>query len=292
MNKIMRALAAVAALGIASAAQAFPTAPYPNYTGIFYENAEVWVPGEGNQSAGGATPTIMQGDQFWGVLNAQNIRNSPSISGQLGPNIWLQGGSIAPPVEFTGYFAVEVTQVIAAGTIGNPTDIIVYGNTTDPNGILAAGSFLNLYEGNVLNYDITTQGSALATSTDGTLTAELALAYYYSLTPAAIPAVGGSAVGEGYTGADFLTGYTSADFLDDPNEVFANILVQLFSNNEILRNSDATGAATPLVLGDDEAMHFLSNDPAVMRIPEPGTLALLGGSLLGFAALRRRIRKS
>jgi hypothetical protein len=146
-----------------------------SYNGLFFNNAEVLIDKDGSGD-------ISVGDIFWGVFQVQQIKAPSDIFGQTGPSIWFPGGGIYSPVEITGYFATEVKAVYPPGNPAPPNHPISTGSATvatiilgpvsaDPNNILdtSTGEVVRLFEDTILDFNDATQGSALATSTNGTL---------------------------------------------------------------------------------------------------------------------------
>jgi len=306
---ILSAVAAASLWAVAHQASAFVLAPSGNYEGVFFRNSEVWLDNDGDD-------TVSVGDQFWGVMNLNELTDAGADpSGQTGPQIWPLGGA-APPPEITGYFATEVTAVYAPGSAAPPNhptsagsatiSTIILSATTDPNGILAAGDVMNVYEDGAINYNDANQGSARTTATDGALLGSFAMpnpadpgadSYWYTLAPNVPP--GSGSVGESFGG--LLEGSDAFPWLfgpvNDPNEDYSSnaqlaggVSVDFWFNSELFVL--AGGAATGFAIGDALSMHFGSNDPGVFMpvsvIPEPSTLILLGMGLVGMAAYGRK----
>lgn len=259
-----------------------PLPSFPDeFNGLFFRNTEVFIDKDGSG-------TVSTGDIFWGVLTCNEIVAPTKEQGQTGPKIWPLIG--VPPAEITGYFATEVVEIYPVGHLSNPfpVDVLVMGPAEDPNSILVHGEVLRVYEDTNLNFDDSTQRSALLTGADGALLWSFGLApgagsiggYWYALAPQVIPDAGN--VGEAYAGLNVIIAPPGDIFglVNDPNEDFstAPILggldVQFWFNSELFRlpvNAD-------LEIGPDKPMHFGSNDPAVYR-PES---AICTGSIGDF----------
>lgn len=282
---------------MATSVYAFPDITN-SFNGVFFNNSEVLIDKDNSEN-------ISVGDIFWGVLQVQQIKAPADMYGQTGPTIWSMGGGISPPAEITGYFATEVKAVYPPGSPAPPNNPISAGSgtiatiilgpvTVDPNGTLdtASGEVIRIFEDSSVNFDDSTQGSALATATNGTLLWSLGFGpssngaspggYWYTLAPTVPP--GSGSVGESFAGLNIITAPPNDAFalVNDPNEnyssnagVFGGLSVQLWFNSEILRLPSNPN----LTIGPNEPMHFGSNDPAVY-IPEEkelGACRLTGG---------------
>jgi len=265
-----------------------------SYNGLFFDNAEVLLDNDG-------TGSISIGDTFWGTAQIQTIKDANGdISGNTGSLIWAVGGGLGAPAEITAYFATDVVDIglpgaplTVLGNINHPTvaaggtnAYIVLGPAAiDPNSILVGGEVFRIYQDTNVDYNDGSQATALATATDGALHSTLGMSggYWYSIAPAVPPGIAGTPLGISYAGLNYISVPFFTGVINDPNESFWNLNVDMFFNSEIgdLANFGGPNAAT--------LMHYLSNDPAVqLPIPEHATFLLIGAGLLGVAALRRK----
>ncbi|NTV70713.1 MAG: PEP-CTERM sorting domain-containing protein [Azonexaceae bacterium] len=284
MKKITVLAATLVSAAISQSAYALP-ALVGGENEIFFKAVENWVDKDQNG-------VISQGDYFYGIINAQNIDAN-------GGTNWY--GSATD--QLSGYFLQEVASVTAT-TTANIYNIQLGAFTggSDPFGVLtaadiASGAQLKLFTDSTTPF-VTNTGvvNDITKATDGTLWGTLgntsASNYWYSLgiiNPNIVFAAGlANTVGNTLAGLDFITNNTGKVFVDvnDPSENLFDTQVALYANAEIVDKYGPT--SNPDAIGPS-AWRFQVNDPAVVNaIPEPGSLALLGLSLLGFIGVQRR----
>jgi hypothetical protein len=265
-------------------------APLPQvigaFNGVFFRNSEVLLDNDQDGQ-------VSVGDVFWGVMNVNQIVAPTTNDGQTGPQIWPG----VAPLEITAYFATEVLDVFAPGTAAPPNHPISAASATvatiilgppeagDPNNILAPGEVLRVFEDPAINYNDATQGSALATATNGSLLWSFGIdgGYWYTLAPTAVP--GSGDVGESFAGLHVII--DSGDLfglVNDPNEDYSSdaqvaggLNVNIWFNSEIFRLVTNPG----LTVDPAAPMHFGSNDPAVyfpQNELERGACRMTGGN--------------
>jgi hypothetical protein len=240
---------------------------------------------------------VAAGDIFAGILSVQNI-----FSQSLGTDVWFQSAGD----RFTGYFAQQVLSVVIEG--GANAHISLVAPAVDPFGVLAAGEMFRLYSSNANPFENNgTTFDDIAKATGGTFWASLGLGTEgYAYTHTNLAALVNASNTESFSGLDLIVlgaGY-NAGILSKVNDINENELggvtagfvcsaaelanpaircVDIVGTAELELNSAFPTGASPWI--------YRSNDPfELYKVPEPGTLGLLGIvlSLMGLGALRRR----
>ncbi|WP_029897824.1 PEP-CTERM sorting domain-containing protein [Desulfohalovibrio reitneri] len=271
MRTTLRTLILSAAIMVIAAGSAF-AAPVlgPGLNKIFFNNFENVILQEGQEVAG-------VGSTFYGILTAQNITNLDQST-----TYWNSDDTVAGGFDtLTGYFLLEVTSIDGFG------NFIFGAPSTDPNGIISDAELgdevvLKLYADSTESVpDAGTVADGLTTYTDGNTWLDLTLDGGYWWSTPTIDPTSGLVQGDTWFGLNYYNSSFADIILNDPAEALFDLDVNLYGESTFQTNPNA---------GSEWA--FISDDPAVLATPEPGTLLITGAGLLGLAGFRRRQKKN
>ena len=228
----------------------------------------------------GVAGGIAVGDQYYGVINVQDIANTVS-----GSTLWNANNVPAnPPIDsFTGYFLAQVMGVTATPSASGTFYSVKLGVATnpDPNGVfsaaeLGAGSMMKLYTDTNSAYTTGLVATDIAHATDGTFWGSLGMNSASNYWTFAISPPGFAAPGVSFGGLNFTQNNSGLSWgkVLDPNCTVGNCLFDMPFSSTLSQNASG-------------AWQFNINDPAVLHpVPLPAAGWLLGSGLIALLGMR------
>jgi len=213
----------------------------------------------------------------------------------------------------SGYDAVSITFANQSPTPGSTTEYVAagrfQGTATDLVGVTADIFFddvnnvfmycydiyQNINHGQSVNYQIDLNAATTRTlDFIGAVNSVLSPSNSYD--PYAwlrnVTAAQGAAIQLGIWESKYDTGWDMSNGNFKATNLKSDTTGYLTQFIEALASTDAVDSRYVMVLKNDDFQDMIAGDPPSNDVPEPGTLALMGVALAGFAACRRRKQPS
>lgn len=280
MTKVAAAAAILGLSGVASAASVINTL-FPGFQQLSDNSAEYLIKADGSDST-----IISVGDRLAGIFTIETVE-------QMGSTRFLGGGS--GNNELTGIF--DATVVAINGGPGNFQ--FVFAPSPAFEGIWGAGAVLAMFDDPSNDYQrvagngLNTIAQLTATATNGThvITGAMDTASTFWVATSftndiavvgSIPAPGNGGLFN--VGLNFSFTAPGYDFIQVPcfNPLTVSVVqVDTCGSGSLL---GVGGVTTPF-------QSFNNIDFTVNRIPEPGSIALMAGALIGAGVVSRRVQR-
>lgn len=227
--------------------------------------------------------TLDVGDSLRGIFSIDNITGSGGTQVQIGGSSGFD--------ELTGLFQVVVTSKTAVG--GGLYNYTFGYDSAFGQGANVVGVLFDDPANNFARIGCTSIANCEATATGGSLWATLGIGadgFWSSINSMDNPDIGatlpfGTPMGTFGMGLDFITNNTGFQWnkvacFDTASSTLHS--VDVCGQGGILASGSSLGTNTPYPVFDN--VDFTAN-----RVPEPGTLSLIGLALLGLSIVRRRL---